>query len=168
MQGEKKKRQQVLLRLPAELVELIREKAKEEGMLLAKFCEKYLGLAYYLDLYASTGQIITKLTKRRMILIPALQYDQMYAANATYREGRRLGLEFAPMLKEFSVEDTLALFSKYGWGTFEFQAEAGRVINFNPPVSSSEFMQSACTSAMPTLKETGVGLPPSVFTLMPV
>ena len=93
MQNEKKKRQQVLLRLPADLVELIREKAKEEGMLLAKFCEKYLSLANYLDLYSNTGQIVTKLTKRRMILIPALQYDQMYAANATYREGRRLGLE---------------------------------------------------------------------------
>jgi hypothetical protein len=45
------------------------------------------------------------------------------------------------MLKEFSVEDTLALFSIYGWGTFEFQAEAGRVVNSNPPISSSEFIR---------------------------
>jgi hypothetical protein len=141
MKNEKVKRQQVLLRLPVDLIELIKEKAKEEGMLLNKFCEKYLSLVYYLDLYTSSGQITTKVTKRRMLLIPALQYDQMYAANATYREGRRLGLEFAPMLKEFSVEDTLTLFSRYGWGTFEFQAEAGRVINSNPPVSSSEFMR---------------------------
>ena len=55
--------------------------------------------------------------------------------------GAHTGEIAAVMLKEFSVEDTLALFSKYGWGTFAFQAEAGRVINFNPPVSSSEFIR---------------------------
>jgi len=141
MKIDRKKRQQVLLRLPAELMELIREKAREEGMLLAKFFEKYLNLVRFIDLHLATGQIVSKLTKRRIIMIPALQYDQMYAANATYREGRRLGLDLAPMLKEFSIEDTFALFSIYGWGTFEFQAEAGQIINFNPPISSSEFIR---------------------------
>ena len=45
------------------------------------------------------------------------------------------------MLEDFSVEDTLAFFSTYGWGLFEFQAEAERIVLFNPPISSAEFIR---------------------------
>ena len=136
-----KQMRQVLLRLPVELVELLKEKAKEEGTSLARFCEKYLRLVRFLDLQRKGGQITTYQTKRRLLMIPAVQYDQMHGANATYREGRRLGLEWAPMLSEYSVEDTLYFFSMYGWGTFEFQVEAKRIILANPPVSSAEYIR---------------------------
>ncbi len=140
MESDERK-QQVLLRLSGALVDLLKKKAKEEGMGLARFCERYLELIKFLDLQPSNGQIKTRQTRHRLILIPAVQYNEMYGANATYREGRRLGLEWAPLLSEISVEDTLALFSLYGWGIFEFQAEKERIINFNPPISSAEFIR---------------------------
>ncbi|NVM52124.1 MAG: hypothetical protein HWN66_00385 [Candidatus Helarchaeota archaeon] len=141
MVSEGKKRRQVLLRLPEELVKFLKERARAEGLLLTRFCEKYLGLVLFLELHRNSGQIITRQTKRRLLMIPAVQYDQMYGANATYREGRRLGLDWAPMLGELSVEDTLAIFSIYGWGIFEFQADTERILYFNPPISSSEFIR---------------------------
>lgn len=138
---KRKNKKQLLLRLPEELVELLKEKASEEGLLLIRFCEKYLKLIRFLELHHNIGQIIARQTKKRMLMIPAAQYDQMYGATATYREGRRLGLEWAPLLDELSVEDTLAIFSILGWGIFEFQAEQARIIHFNPPISSSEFIR---------------------------
>jgi len=138
---DEKKRRQLLLRLPEELVKILKEEARKEGIALVQFCRKYLELARYFGIQRNNGQIITRQTRRRVLMIPASQYDQMYGANATYREGRRLGLELAPLLNEFSVEDTLALFSVYGWGVFDFQAEQKRILLFNSPISSSEFIR---------------------------
>lgn len=136
-----RKKRQLLLRLPEELVEFLKRKANNEGLLVTRFCEKYLGLMQFLDLHPNIGQIRTSQAKKRMLIIPASQYDQMYGATATFREGRRLGLEWAPLLEDLSIEDTLAIFSKFGWGIFEFQAENERIIHSNPPISSSEFIR---------------------------
>ncbi len=141
MKIEQKKRKQVLLRLPEELVEFLKGKARDKGLKLTRFCETYLSLVQFLEFHHNLGQIITRQTKRRLLMIPAAQYDQMYGANATYREGRRLGLDWATMLGKISVEDTLTLFSIYGWGIFEFQAEEEKIICYNPPISSSEFVR---------------------------
>lgn len=141
MGSDEKKRRQVLLRLPVELVELLKEKAQEQSMVLTRFCKNYLKLIQFFELYRNTGHIIARQTKRRLLMVPAVHYDQIYGANATYREGRRFGLDWAPMLGDFSVEDTLELFSIYGWGTFEFKPENKRILHFNPPISSSEFIR---------------------------
>lgn len=141
MKIHRKKKRQLLLRLPEELVEFLKEKAIDEGLLMTRFCEKYLGLIRFLELHPNIGQIITRQTKNRMLMIPAAQYDQMYGATATYREGRRLGLEWAPLLDKLSVEDTLEIFSIFGWGIFELQAEQARIIHSNPPLSSPEFIR---------------------------
>lgn len=141
MGSNEKKRRQVLLRLPVELVELLKEKAKEQNMVLTQFCKNYLKLIQFYELYQNTGHIVAQQTRRRLLMVPAVHYDQIYGANATYREGRRFGLDWAPMLGNFSVEETLALFSIYGWGNFEFQPEIERILHFNPPISSSEFIR---------------------------
>ncbi len=141
MKSDRKERRQVLLRLPVDLVESLKSKADEEGTSLTRLCETYLGLVRSLDLQHNMGQIIMRQGRRRMLVIPATQYDQMYGSNATYREGRRLGLEWAPLLNEFSVEDTLSFFSLFGWGIFEFQAESERIVLFNSPISSAEFIR---------------------------
>jgi hypothetical protein len=141
MKADGKKRKQLLLRLPEELVDLLKERSEIEGVSLVRFCEKYLQLAYFLELHQGSGQVITRQTHRRLVMLMASDYDQMYGAKATYREGRRMGLELEPLLSEFSVEDTLSFFSVYGWGIFDFQSETGRVTLFNPPTSSAEFIR---------------------------
>ncbi|MFX1296680.1 MAG: hypothetical protein ACFFD2_17715 [Promethearchaeota archaeon] len=141
MKSSKEKKRQVLLRLPVELVELLKIGAKEESLGLARFCEKYLNCVQFFKLQRNIGQIVTQQTRRRVLMISAVQYDQMYGANATYREGRRLGLDWASMLNTYSVEDTLTIFSIYGWGVFEFKAEDARIILFNPAISSAEFIR---------------------------
>ncbi|HUY01141.1 MAG TPA: hypothetical protein VMV49_16395 [Candidatus Deferrimicrobium sp.] len=141
MKADGKKRKQVLLRLPEELVDLLKERAEGEGLSLARFCERYLQLVRFLEVHQTTGQIVACQTKRRLLLLMASDYDQMYGAKATYREGRRMGLEVEPLLSQYSVEDTLSLFTTYGWGIFDFQPEVGRVTLFNPPTSSAEFVR---------------------------
>ncbi len=135
------KKKQVLLRLPVDLVALLKQKADEEGLLLTRFCEKYLNFVRFFELQMNVGQIVTRQTRRRVLMIPAAQYDQMYGTKATYREGRRLGAEWAPLLNDYSVEETLELFSVYGWGIFEFQPENERILLFNSPISSPEFIR---------------------------
>ena len=141
MKADGKKRQQVLLRLPKDLIVFLKEKAEEEQLALTRFCEKYLELARFLEIRWLSGWLVARQLRRRFLMIPAVEFDKMYGERATYREGRRMGLELAPILSDLSVEDTLALFTIYGWGVFEFQAELGRVINFNPPITSSEFIR---------------------------
>ncbi|MHA1130258.1 MAG: hypothetical protein ACTSQQ_05570 [Candidatus Helarchaeota archaeon] len=74
-------------------------------------------------------------------MIPAVRFDKTYGKNAVYREGRHFGADWAPLLTDYSLEDTLDLFTIYGWGIFEFQPETERILLFNCPISSSEFMR---------------------------